>query len=311
MLSGHKEQNFDKKYGKALHKIKTTITASCPDAEILLQYYRNELAPEHRKKNQQHVDVCPHCLLALSHLEHADKTDEKLPQNWQMFEQEMDTAVYSYLDSKAAGREKSFLKSNWLERFLAGIRRSLANLMPKPAAIGLAAVVIIGTIYSYAYISRPDYFDMAKFKVKPLAAMRSAAIADNELQKGLHSFDRGNYSAAIRQLSSFILHSPDSYVANHYLGIAYLIDAKKSLPGLTYNYDDKKVNHGKQYLQKALALSGNNYFYQEDNYWYLAKAALMQEDLTEAKIYLHKMLELDHPGLMRKDEAQSLLNKIE
>ena len=198
-----------------------------------------------------------------------------------------------------------------LKRLRGGIRRLAANLAPEPVAYaGLMAAVLIGIVYSYAYLSRPAYFDPAQIHRESIGTLRNTAAAENELQQGIRSFARGNYSHAIEKLGAAIPASPNNYITNYYLGLAYLMDAKKTLPGLAYDFDAKKVSEGKRYLQNALTLSGDNAFYQEDNYWYLAKAYLMEGGISAAKLYLNKILALQRPGLMRQDAARKLLDAL-
>ena len=171
--------------------------------------------------------------------------------------------------------------------------------------------LIILCVYVRAYFIRPAYFNLAKIDLEQKQTFRTATITESDLAHGIRLLNEGKVDKAIGFLNSAIVQNPNIYDAYYYLGVAYLLHAKISLPGFSYKYDSRQVAEGINYLNDALMRSNDNQFYQEDCFWYLGKAYIMLGELEAASIYIEKIIKLNQMDLMRKEEAQEMISAIE
>ena len=178
------------------------------------------------------------------------------------------------------------------------------------AYAGSVAILLVISLYSITYFSRSNYFYLTEIEPERQITLRTETTASSALTEGLELFADGKYKKAIEEFDTFLKNNPDNYSANYYLGLSFLNTSKEGLPGLPYKFDRQKVNKGIKYLKKALLLSRDNQFYQEDCYWFLGKAYLMIKKSDKAKIQFNKILNLDKINLMRKEDVREMLSVL-
>ncbi|MEJ2627355.1 MAG: tetratricopeptide repeat protein, partial [bacterium] len=178
------------------------------------------------------------------------------------------------------------------------------------AYAGSVAIILILSIYSLAFFSRSDNFYLAEIEPEKQSTLRTGVDSASILTQGMRLFNQENYAQAVKQFQLFLNENPENYPANYYAGLSFLLSAKKGLPGLSYTYDQTKVSAGIAYLNQALQNSENNKFYREDCYWYLGKAFLMKGKASEAREFFHRIIQLNHPYLIRKAAAKEMLAKL-
>lgn len=315
----NEEREFLDVYGKHLSDLKNKEIETCPPPEFLNRYHNGELSRKEVRAIEGHIDLCPLCLRALESLQKAEETEFKevvLPENWQEIERVIDQDFYSYLESVPPPEKqtievpawKKYLNLMWLKT------QYFWNLLlapPKWAYAGSLVLLVIVSIYSYAYFSRGEYFHLAQIVPETQRVLRSETTVSTDLTAGLGLFGEGKYGRAITKLKSYLKENPNLYIANYYLGLSYLLNSEIRLPGLPYKYDDFEVGEGIKYLESALRLSEENQFYQEDCLWYLGKAYLMIGEMEKAKEQFSKIVKLSQPNLMRMNEAQEMVLKID
>lgn len=291
---------------------------ACPAAELLSRYFNKELPRKEMRAVEDHIGLCPMCLAALERLQKVQETgleEVALPENWPEIEKSLDKGFYAYLESAPTppkqradvSERRSYLEL--LRKKWQGVSEALLTPQKLAYAGALVILVIVG-LYSYTYLSRSDYFHLAQIEPERKGVLRTETAAPTTLTEGLRFFGEGKYERANAELRMYLKENPDHYAANYYLGLSYLFAAEVRLPGLSYKFDDFRVDQGITYLERALALSGENQFYQEDCYWYLGKASLMRGDLGKAKEQFGRILKLSQPNLMRKDEARAMLHSL-
>lgn len=320
-MNEHKENDADfmNKYGRMLQNIKSQLLKSCPAAEVLIRYFKNELTGVEKAEVAQHVDLCPVCMEALRELEEIDEKGEKmeLPEKWEEIEKEMDARVYAYLKSLDASmpaqevvlQEQLSLLSRL--RMLWGSAVLFILKQRRLAYLGLTLALFFGALYAYAFLSRPDYFVLAQIEAESSAVVRGEGMESEPLRLGIQSFTQGKYEAAVKYLGNYLTKHPDHFQANYLMGLAYLLDARVELLGIPYRFDRQKVRQGIKYLENALSLAGDNAFYQEDCLWYLGKAYLMLGDLEKARQHFEQIVNFPQPNLLRRNEARNMVQKID
>ena len=302
------------RYKKSFSDLKSHIAANCPPAEKLVSYVDNELAEDEVRALKEHFDLCPVCLDALQQLQTARNTalgpEHPVP-NWPALEAEMDAKVYSHLNALAPskfGNQAAETGAGILSRIKTYISKLL--LPPALAYAGLAMIVLLVSLYGYAFFSRPAYFPLAQIQFYETGVVRGAGIRSKTLKTGWQYFEQNQYTKAISSLKKFLADQPNHYQANFLVGLSYLFEARKQLLGLPYRFDSKMVNQGVGYLEKALSLAEGNAFYQEDCLWYLGKAYLMLGDFDNARQQFQALLNLPQLNLMRKDAARKMVLKL-
>ncbi len=296
--------------------LRSLIQGQCPEADLLGNFIQKELDGKVRTTIEEHLDVCPMCLLAVQQLIQAEEFEDAEPLaqavSWQEAEQHMDGKVHAYLqsiqESEAGVASPHRERLNPLQKLI-----SLMNEVLTPSRLayaGLAASVCIGTIYFYALFSRPDYFELARIQYESIGQTRGQYSQSEELLKGLESLEQGQYENAVRSLSELQKTHPDNYQVNFNLGLAYMLGSEKALLGLPYKFDPEQVRQAVESLTRASGLAEENQFYQEDCFWHLGKAYLMMNETEQAKRQFVKILNLKQPNLMRKAEAKEMLEKI-
>lgn len=116
-----------------------------------------------------------------------------------------------------------------------------------------------------------------------------------DFQESLKSFENGDYESSVNWLQKDIAdNSTDETVFySHYLlGLAYLESAHHDILGMFPSYSKNKVNSGIAALNKALSLNNSGKFnsINLDIYFFLAKADLMLNNITDARENLHKVV---------------------
>lgn len=305
-------------YQRYFKHLQPKDTEKCPDPELLQDYVNKNLSKKKEKKMEEHLNFCPFCLEAVKSLlfsqEMQPKKQESL-KNWNTIEKKLDNKFYTALDSLKSNKQKSqelsyrksyftLIKERWQE--------FINNLIPGKilAYAGAIMIILIIGIYSIAFFSRSDNFYLAEIESEKQSILRTGVESESFLTKGMQSFNQKNYTTAIEQFNDFLKENPENYSAHYYAGLSTLLLAKKGLPGLSYTYDQTKVNTGIIFLNHALQNAGENKYYLEDCYWYLGKAYLMKKNLTESRKFFNQILNLPHPHLMRKNEAREIVSKL-
>lgn len=290
-------------------------TKHCPHAGLLQKYIYDNLSKRKAKKIEKHLNFCPFCLEAVQSLLSSQEMKQQRPEsikNWNKIEKKLDHTFYTALESLKSNKQESqetsykkshfdIIKRKWQE-FI-----NTMNPGKVLAYTGSMAVILILCIYTIAFFSRSDNFYLAEIEPEQQSTLRTGFETESLLAKGMQSFNQKNYTAAIEQFNNFLKENTDNYTANYYTGLSSLLIAKKGLPGLSYTYDQTKVNKGIIFLNQALQNAGENKYYLEDCYWYLGKAYLMAEDIPKSREFFGKILQLPHPNLMRKNDAQQIL----
>jgi len=290
-------------------------TKHCPHAELLQKYVNDNLSKRKAQKIEEHLNFCPFCLEAVQSLLSSQKTKQEPIKNWNKIEKKLDHTFYTaldYLKSNNQENKKKLYQKNYFDIIKEKWQNFINTMNTRKvlAYAGSIMIILIIGIYSIAFFSRSDNFYLAHIEPEKQSILRTRVDSESFLAKGMQSFNQKNYTAAIEQFENFLKENPDNYTANYYTGLCYLLLAKKGLPGLSYMYDPTKVNAGIDFLKRALQNSEENKFYLEDCYWYLGKAFLMKENISESRKFFKLILSLPHPHLMRKDEAREIVSKI-
>ncbi len=304
-------------YGIYFERLKNKNLDICPSPEQLILYFNEELSGEEKERIEDHIDLCPLCLTALERLYHADKIDQDeiiLPENWKELETTIDEDFYDYLETASVSEEKMEESSgiNWIEILKLKWKKFLNSFFAqyKIAYTGALAFVVIFSLYTYAYLSRPDYFNLAQIEPERTNVFRSMSTTTNDFNTGLKLYEQEKYEKAVLAFDTYLKENPNQYEANYYAGLSYLFHAKKRFLGFPCKFNKAEVENGMKYLKRALRLSQDNQFYQEDCYWYIGKAYLMKSEFDRAKEQFDKILFLSQPNLMRKKEAKEIISKI-
>ena len=301
------DKKFFQQYGKLFSEIKKDIAKACPEADIINSYLNGELPSEESEKLEAHIYFCPACFAALEQLKQAASNVYELQKDWVTIEKEIDRKYYQ----QSISHDKKIF--NIKEEVISIWRWFYNNFLTTKRLVYAAgvAVIIICSLYSYAYFNRAEYFHLALIEPVKEMRLRTAIEDKNIFTDGKNFIIKGNYKAAVKNFNLYLQKNPDHFEANFYLGLSFLFDAKEGLLGYAYKFNQIKVETGITYLNKALFLANDNMFYQEDCYWYLAKACLMKNDNANAKENLQQILQLQQRNLVRKKKAQELLEKIE
>lgn len=313
----------DKKSGESLEGLKRTLAEllsrdidQCPAPMELCSYVKNELASAEREALEAHIDLCPACttaLLACIDAERVNSEAATLPAQWDQIESEMDNRVHQYIASvsrrTAANAGVSNGRSIVKEKVLL-----LLEFMFRSRTVAYSGAVMafcIISIYSYAWLSRPGYFQLIRLEKERTALLRNEPGPSGLLQEGLACYHNGKYSAAIVKFTAFIQRDTANYIAHFDLGRSYLFNARTGLPGFAFKYDKGQVREGIRHLEKALRLSDGNPFYEEDCYWNLGMGFLMLGDFGTSREYFARIQKLTHPNLSRQKDARQMMEQIE
>ena len=310
-----KERDFLKSYRALFRELKNADNSNCPPAEQLQRYVNGELSRREARAMEDHLNTCSFCQTALQRLKAQEMEEARAmetEQDWAEIEKDLDEKFYTSLKSANFGTpQKETLPGNW-SHLIYRKWRDLRTFLTPPRVLAVAGSLVLVFflgLYSVAYLSRPAYFNLAEIYQEKPVVLRSQA-ASSPLTKGLLFFGQKNYGESIAKLMPYLDAHPDNYSAAYYLGLSYLLDARKGLPGMAYGFKKSEVKQGIDYLQKALALSGKNNFYREDCHWYLGKAFLMLGDKTQAIRNFTAITALQPSNLMRKQAAQKMIFKL-
>ena len=125
----------------------------------------------------------------------------------------------------------------------------------------------------------------------------------------IERLNQHNYESAIRFLKIYISETSDLYTKNYaryLIGYAYLKSVKISNNNKEKINKDSNVRNGLQYLNLVLEHT-NNEGLKEDALWYLGKAYLLLDEVTQAKIYFNKVSLMRGP---RADDSQVILYNL-
>jgi tetratricopeptide (TPR) repeat protein len=313
------EKTFLNAYGKYFKDLKKIAFEACPSASCLNDYYNKKLSGKEMQALEEHINLCPACTAALERLQAGEQDMSKeiaLPENWPDLEKIMDLKFQNYRDS-AAPLERVFEKHPERKNYFELLKQKLQqfwDMISAPSGLAYAgslAILVIVALYSFAYLNRPIYFNLARIEPERQGISRTENGALTTLSEGLKFFSERNYEQAITKFETYLEANPDNYTVNFYLGLAYLFSAEVTLPGLSYKFDALKVGEGIKYLGDACSRSSENQFYLEECYWYLGKAYLMRGEAASAKAQFSKIIQLGQSNLMRKHEAQDMILEIE
>jgi len=311
-MSQHKD-NADAMhaYKKQFGDLRKRLAANCPPVEKLMSFADHDLAGDELRALKEHVDLCPVCLEALQQLlsvrNTAQDAEGPTPPNWPAVEAEMDARVYSYLDAKAPAKAAE-AGAGILSRMMTYLNKFL--LPPVPVYAGLAMVILLVSLYGYAFFKRPATFEVAQIQLPTNTQLRGISEQIDLFQQGLANFHEEHFQRAIENFTGYLQESPNHYLANFYLGVSYLASAKLRLLGLHYQFESRRVEQGIEYLQTALSLAEGNAFYTEDCLWYLGKAYLMLGRVNQAQQHFQRLLALPQPDLTRKSQASQILQQM-
>ena len=319
MQINQEEKEFLKKYGKHLSELKNQDSESCPASERLYSYFNKELAEREAEAVEDHTNMCPMCLAAYERLLAAEESSvEKtvLPENWEKIEEALDKKFYTSLEtvSPPSRKKVEYAAKKNISKLLREKWQELIKTVFKPKRliwVGGLVVIVIAFLYTYAFLSRPSYFNMARIEPDKVGVLRRADPTSTIFTAGLNAFEEKNYGKAIALFDTFRKTHHHHYHTNYYLGLSYLFEARVRLPGFPYSFDTKDTEKGITYLKKALQLADENQFYQEDCYWYLGKAYVMLGEFEVAKGLFNNILRLSQPNLMRKGETGEMVLRID
>lgn len=321
-MSDKNKNNSDSMDGfkKIFEQIKTDLKSECPDSESLYRYYQGNLNQKMTTALQEHPDMCPVCLEVLNILEQAGQiSDQKIAgtENWNKIEKELDSKIYSYIPSPKNQNKHDVRSTKSFTDFLSKLITKAKDYIPQfpktPGFVyaGAAVLVCVVSLYSYAFFSRPIYFNLAQMDTVTNEVFRNDVLTSAEFQNGLQFYHQKKYDRAIEQFNIFIIENRDHYQGNYYLGLSYLFIAEKNLLGLAYKFDQENIKSGIEYIKNAQNLALDNLYYQEDCFWFLGKAGLMSGNRDLAKEYFNKIILLDQPNLTRKNMAENMLLEID
>ncbi|MFQ5638292.1 MAG: tol-pal system YbgF family protein [bacterium] len=310
----HYKDNSDSidRYERRLRKLRSS--QSCPSAEKLGIYVNNKLGDRETKNLNEHFDLCPACLDAVRQLQKNREQEldaAKPPQSWPTLEKKMDEKVYAFLESLQPAQSAPDLALN-AAGSLSRVTTFVARLLTprKFAYAGLAAALIITSLYAFAFLSRAETFQLAQIQLELKSSSRGTSDREDFFNKGLTLFEEGDFEPAIQNFEIYRKEHANHYAVHFYLGVAHLARAERAFLGLPYRFDPGDVSAGIAYLQQAMVLTNNNAFYLEDCLWYLGKAHLMLKDTNAATQYFKQLRFLEVPGLMRKAKARKVLAEI-
>ncbi|MFQ5652298.1 MAG: tetratricopeptide repeat protein [bacterium] len=317
MTDTEKDSDFGEQFGNHLRAMKAAFEGKCPEAEMLSRYLEGDLAGDEIPLLEAHLDGCPICLEVVQRLSQVEAKGGRaaLPEDWTEIEKAMDARVYAALDALAPPEPARAHRRTPASGFWAGAKSTLDNLLllnrvPRFAPGILALSLCLGALTTYALISRPPYFSLSQIEFEQTGIVRGEGSASGWLAAGLNAFDDRDYEQAIQALGAYLEEDPNHCQANFYLGLAHLFEAKETLLGVSYRFDSGRVKAGLSYLQKALSLSEDNLFYQEECLWYLGKGYMMLGDLQAARERFEQLAALDAPNLLRKEDAKEILQRL-
>jgi tetratricopeptide (TPR) repeat protein len=311
------DEEFMNQYGNHFTNIKSNVMNDCPSAEKLDNFYHNQLPTDEHEKVQNHIDQCLVCTSILDDLKAAEmRTVNEAETSWENLEPTIDNKFYAFLN-KQAPIEKTEVQTNLLDKIittfaekLTSTRRNLFQT-PKLAYAGSFAILLIVGLYTFTYFNRSDTFNLTHIQFNINSSYRSSSSSQAPFDLGMTFLKNGNYRNAISNFNKAISENPEHMISHFYLGLSFLLDSKRHLPGLVYGYDRTKVEQAILHLNKALSLNNDNIYYQEDCYWLLGKAQLMVGKIEEAKANFQNIINLSDPNLMRVNEAKEMVTKID
>ena len=307
----NEDKKFLQKYSKPFSAIKKDALKTCPEADVISSSVQGELSSQEKQKLEAHIDLCPACFSAIEQLTQAEIEAYELEEDWTVIEKEIDRKFYNQWPAIIShDKTKSKKLINLIEQKISNFYHNFLVTNKFVYAAGIA-VIIIASLYSYAYFNRGEYYQFAL--IEPLTESRLRGVSEHEklFAEGMRLFTKGNYESATKHFAIYLQKKPDHFLVNFYYGLSFLFNATEGLFGYAYKFNPTKVNAGITYLNKALSLADDNMFYQEDCYWYLAKAYLMKNDKANAVKQLKQILQLPQRNLMRKEAAQQLLERFE
>jgi tetratricopeptide (TPR) repeat protein len=287
----------------------------CPAPAELYRYFSKELASTEMAALEAHIDICPACttaLLALLAAEQENTETATMPAQWDQIEQELDNRFHQYV--RPTSRQKpAKIDVSKKRSLLINKGMSFLQLISRPRTVaysGAVIVLLIVSLYSYAWFSRPGYFQLVYLEKERNSVLRSESLQQGVLQEGLALYHNGNYSAAIDKFKAVLQQDPANYIAQYELGRSHLFVARTGLPGFPFRYDQSQVSQGIRHLKEALRLSNGNQFYQEDCYWNLGMAFLMLGDFAASGDYFNRIENLTHPNLSKREKARQMIQDI-
>jgi len=307
------ERDFLNKYGKNLSAMQIADASRCPSADQLQLFYQRQLSETEQAEIEMHVDHCPVCAGVIQQLVLADQTnytDETANEIWHDVESALDAQFATSLRQSAAHPAKP--APNRVRVFLTRLADSSKHWRWSPvlAYAGAVAVLVIGSAYTFFYLNRPAYVDLALLQQEKFTAYRTTSSQALPFQEGIHALDQRDFNEAITRFSAAARFKPESYAAHYYLSIAYLFHSEQKLPGLVYAFNPGDVDSAIVHLTTALRLAGNNMYYLEDCYWILGKAYLRLGRIEAARHQFETILALNSSNLSRQEAAKEMLRKI-
>ena len=266
-----------------------------PDIEEIGNYilYKNGIEPE----NNLIIKMIPKIELHLRKCNECNKLFLELNNEYS----ELDSFLLEKMPSgikKITGAEKVQIKPPVKYLKLSGIALALTCLL----LFGLISVSQLVTPRSVKYANIGS--------ISSHYETRGRVTSD--FQESLKSFENQDYDNTVTWLNKDIIKnsSDESIFYSYYiLGLAYLESSQKDIFGLFPSYDKTKVKHGIESLNKAMELNNSGKFpnINLDICFYLAKADLMLNDISEAKINLNKVIVEKGSNM---DEAKKILSGL-
>ncbi len=311
-----KKQDSLEKFHPQWSDLKNRDQSACPPADKLRRFYTKTLPRRERLALEDHLNSCPFCLAALERLalqEKAEAEEATLQREWTEIEKKLDDTFYASLESlptpavQTKGRDEK--KARRLNR---NFRKFTDFALPARIlglAAGLAVVCWIG-LFAFVHLNRSPYFYLAEIKLPKVAVLRSSPPTASLLTEGLNLLAQKRPRRALEKLSPYLANHPNSYAANFYAGLSHLLASPKKLFGMPLGYKKSEVESGLVYLKRALALSRENRYYQEDCRWFLGKGYLMVGKKKQALKQFEAVAGANASNPLREKEAKELVRKL-
>lgn len=290
----------------------------CPSEEQLMYYHLGELPKEEMDAVLEHTAVCSHCLSQLQSIIQFIETD--VPED--ISQEPESEKEWGKFISGIHDRQKSFPES--LE---SSANQSVVSKEPSKtrliqfsnpshtfaAAVFTLLILAVGGLkwHSYSlkppYWDNPDYHQLLVLKDEITRGNVKSGTMRTTLEDAKIDIQQNNYSAAKANLEEYIQEHPDDWNGFRLLGVGCLLDAREKFV-FDFYYNPATVAQAISYLHLAQDLAEGNVYAQEDLFWLLGQAYLMQGEFENAAQAYQSILQLQHPGLIRQNDAKKFLN---
>jgi tetratricopeptide (TPR) repeat protein len=265
---------------------------------LITLYELDQLSEKDRRRFEEHLLECPHCLQELQ---------EMLPLISTMRESRVEIRQalagqgMSFAEEKEALLEKSRDRAgeSLIASFYGIIQRLLTDVR-RPVVWAPAVAVALILIFLLPWGRSPNpylpYLDYSKAPYSRVAFRGPAGQINVEAQKafnaGMAEYLRDNYDLAIQHLKRAVRRAPEESQYWFYLGVS--------------QYLARHPGSGIEALNRALSTTDESL--RAKARWYLAQAYLLRGDLKQVQLHLHEIIGV---GGEYSARADSLLKQIE